>query len=425
MNPRKLLIEIIIIIIAFSSNLQSQPIDLSNISSQLGTTHAGKDFWFTFHPNYSGQGAGVYIFVTSKVATPVTLEVPGKFMQQKSTIPYKTIYFVMPFTSAQPFNTPNNQAPPYEQVYYGAGIHVYSDDEIVVYCASTTNGSADGFTAFPVSVLGRDYIVSSWADTFDNTTLFMPSFTSIVGVFDQTRVYVSIGGSLSTKTVGGMKQGSINNWTLYKGDVLIIPSAGKDADLSGTIITSTKPVAVISGNRCANVPSTEQGCDYLIEQEIPTYAWGKSYYVSPIYTRAKNSYIKIFSKDAENTIYRDGSMIASLKTKGGIETEGWLTMRADQGKPRPVVISGDRPISVSQFNPSRGDDNTGIDPFQINLVSKEQFQKEFYFTPPKVEGGIGFNLNYINIIYQPTKEGLIPDELEIGIYENQNLNWYK
>ncbi len=43
-----------------------------------------------------------------------------------------------------------------------------------------------------------------------------------------------------------------------------------DNDLTGTRITSSKPLSVFSGSDCANVPQNIRDCDHLIEQVPPT-----------------------------------------------------------------------------------------------------------------------------------------------------------
>ena len=72
---------------------------------------------------------------------------------------------------------------------------------------------------------------------------------------------------------------------LNKEDIYIISSDGPGADLTGSTWTSNYPVSVISGNMNANVPITNNGSNYLVEEDIPTYQWGTDYYVSTLQYR--------------------------------------------------------------------------------------------------------------------------------------------
>jgi hypothetical protein len=100
-------------------------------------------------------------------------------------------------------------------------------------------------------------------------------------------------------------------------------------------------------------------------------------------------------------------------------------MRAAPGAPVPVVISGDKPISVTQYNPGEGDDGVSSDPFQLILTPLEQYQKEIIFNTPGIKGGVGFAVNYINICYQATQYGTLPDDLEFAQVHGGQFQWQK
>ncbi len=56
-----------------------------------------------------------------------------------------------------------------------------------------------------------------------------------------------------------------------------------DNDLTGTRITSSKPLSVFSGSDCANVPQGKGGCDHLVEQVPPTVTWwGSKFFVASL-----------------------------------------------------------------------------------------------------------------------------------------------
>ena len=48
-------------------------------------------------------------------------------------------------------------------------------------------------------------------------------------------------------------------------------------DLSGTFVSSDKPIWVVGANNCANVPTGVTYCDHIEEQLLPLDYWGKKY----------------------------------------------------------------------------------------------------------------------------------------------------
>ncbi len=415
-----------LIIILFCSRIDAQSFDPAAIPQKYGSTHWGTDFWLTFHPNYQvpQSSNSIRIYITSTVETSVKLDVPGKdYHTQLNTIPNNTIQFDIPITIGQPISGGMSLPPPIEQVYDGAGIHITSMDPIVVYGLARGSGSSDGYMALPVSTWGKEYIIASWADGSNNKTEYMPSYASVIAAYDNTRVSFILGGNSGTGTSGGMKPGELKQFTLFRGDVLVVPSIETNSDLSGSKILSNKPVAVVTGNRCAAIPETEITCDYLIEMELPTQVWGKEFHIGPINKRKKNPIIKIMSKEEGNKIYKNGIEIATIKFIGGLEGDGWLSLRTDNGNPVPVTIRSEKPSCITLFNPSRGEDTVNIDPFQMLQIPVEHYQKEIFFTTPNAKNYIEFPTNYINIIYESDNIGTVPDDLEFAWESFGKLQW--
>jgi len=95
-------------------------------------------------------------------------------------------------------------------------------------------------------------------------------------------------------------------------------------------------------------------------------------------------------------------------------------LRADEGEPRPIVISGDKPISVTQYNTSKHDDDVVSDPFQMLLVPIELYQKEITFNTLGSSYGTLFPYNYINLCCESDEYGNLPDNLEIAFYNDKD-----
>ncbi len=66
-------------------------------------------------------------------------------------------------------------------------------------------------------------------------------------------------------------------------------------DLTGTRITSSKPLSVFSGSDCAQVPRGRGSCDHLVEQVPPTVTWGSKFLVASLEGRSFGERIRDLS----------------------------------------------------------------------------------------------------------------------------------
>lgn len=417
---------IVSIILISSLNLFSKDIKIKDLPLSISNT--GQEFYFSFIPAWDGLNnePDIKLFISSNIKTLVTVEVKShSFKQTKFTIPNQIIEFSLPADIAQPYRKQEFEPPEPDNVWKQAGIHVYADAPIVCYGMSKNLYSSDGFLAIPVNMLGKNYIISSSQDPANNTTTWFPGYTAVTAAYDQTKVTFTMGGTAWSKTAGGLMPSATSAWNLNAGDVLLIASSGQYSDISGSTVSATKPVSVVSGSYCAYVPSNVGVGDYMIEMEIPTHLWGTLYQVPPIPSKTKNSYVRIFAKEAKTKIYRDGQQIGFLRTAGGVDGDGYLFMRADEGTARPITFGGDKPIAVTQYNTGQQDDNTTGDPLQVVIIPPEQYTNEFVFCTPNLNGNKAYNDYYINICYEATQFGTIPDDMEFAKLEDSVYNWQK
>ena len=406
----------------------------------LGSNNAGTEFLMTFHPcviGFEGTNNQIKVYVSSDKATQVTLTIPGlDYSEVKTTIPNDVIEFSITPADGQMYLKDDKKAPEPAQVWKGRALIITSDEPIICYGVTRYTYTSDGYLAIPKSALGKRYLVSSFSDpTSDNGYQYYTSYTSIVAAYDNTVVVFRLGGSFETYveqlngsdlTITGT---NISKQTMQKGDVFLIGALGNYGDLSGSVISSTKPVAVISGSFCGFIPRGVAACDFLIEQEMPVKTWGKKYHVSPIVKRTKSAWVKIYASEINTQLYRDGNAFGTLTEVGGIENDGGFISRrifGDGEAPRPVTISADKPISITQYNPGQSDDGVPSDPFQMVLTPIEQYQTEITFNTPGVNNSDAiFRENYINLVYLATEEGTVPDDLEWAQLVHNKFVWKK
>ncbi len=420
----KKLYSLISLLVFISVNLFAKDIDVSSLPKLLGSNNAGTEFYFTFIPAWESNNDDLKIYISSQVRTKVTIEVEGKgYSKSQYTLPNDIIEFTLVPAIGQACRKSAWEAPEEDQVWRNAAVHITSDDPIICYGVTRYQYTSDGFLILPVNILGKEYIVASYADIASNNGQWFTSYTGITAAYDKTKVMFTMGGTVSSRTAGGQEPGQTSWWNLDKGDVILIGSLGQHSDLSGSKVSADKPVSVVSGNFCAYVPTNCGCCDVIEEMEIPTYAWGTEYHVSNIVNRNKNSIIKVFAKEPTTKIFRDHQQMGYIRNAGGIEQDGYLHFRADEGTVRPLVISGDKPIGVTQFNSGQMDDGIVSDPFQMVLVPVEQYQTDITFHTPGIKGGFGYPYNYINLCYEATAEGNLPDDLMFAQIVGGEFEW--
>ena len=73
-----------------------------------------------------------------------------------------------------------------------------------------------------------------------------------------------------------------------------------EADLTGTKVTGSCYLSVITGHQCAFYPANVQSCDGIMEQIPPTETWGFNFFLSPLAKCQSAGYR--FIAGADNTV---------------------------------------------------------------------------------------------------------------------------
>ena len=429
----KKLVSILFVWLLLVSICHSQDSPERLLPKLLGASNTGKEFYLTFHPCWEIESDEnfIKIYISSQFKTTVKLEIPELNVSRKlQTIPNSIIEFTLTPTEAQMYSKGDGvkpMPPQPENVWKGRAIKITADDPIICYGVTRFQYVSDGFLALPVHCWGKNYQVASYADYSDNKTMFLPGYTSIIAAYNNTEVTFQLAGDLNTsvplESGDTLKAGHSMKRILNAGDVWLIPGVGQLSDLTGSQIIADKNICVISGNFCAQVPVGNKACDFLIEQEMPTDFWGKNYYVPTIINRIKASIIKIFAKEPNTSISFNNVPMLSIENLDGVSGSGFFETRTSLDN-KPVLVSSTKNINVVLYNTSQAEDSVPGDPFQMNIVSEEQYQTEVMFNTPGVPNGLKFNDNYLNIIFK-SKSNSIPDDLKFGFSEKDTLRWIK
>jgi hypothetical protein len=412
----------------------------------LGQDNMGREFWFSIPPVYE-EVAGdnfVRVLVTSEVETDVVLQVEGKGVNsKKTTVPNSVIDFEMNPTQAQPIGhrLGTNLSPP-AKVYKGVGVNIRADAPVLVYVIIKYRYTSDGFLALPVSKLGDRYINMVYQDpALGGENSHAPAFTCVTGVYDQTQINMTMGGGPQGDDVmkldGGRELGAGDKTTFFldRGDVWMGASSGHYQDISGSLFEGNKPFAIVSGMHCANFPVGNAWCDYTVEMEFPTYAWGKQYYVTPMMDRTYNGIVRVFASEPNTKVYRDDELMGELTHGGGNSIDkAYLEFRlwpkedgnGDPIPPKIATIHADKPIAVMYYNTGTQEDigTADSDPFQMQFIPVEQFTNSVVFPSPNAIGSTDFyTKNYVNLIFELDNDAIPKDLLFATLKDDKEPDW--
>lgn len=353
-------------------------------NAQTDFDSKGKDFWLTFIPNFHSKRYeddtfrvvqdSIYIYIATEAPAKGKIEyrdANGKNYTKPFTItdPKKIFVFSLCYYNFE-LNGVNNggvssqlQQRQDEEVA-PQSFHVVSDTDVTVYALNQADLTSEAFLVLPTDVLGKEYLVLSYnSDDAGgvNAPGRTPSQFAVVATEDNTELTIipsdiTYANDLNTQTV-----------ILNKGDSYLVQAKfdffNDAADLTGSDIISTKPVAVFAGHQRASLPlylnRSSGSRDCLIEQMQPFNTWGKNAFIVPFLQlpdmiASGNDIFRVLACYDSTNIYINGNYVVTLN-KGGFY----------EGNAQSVwVVTSDRAISVAQYKRTSG---TGSNPNQFKM----------------------------------------------------------
>lgn len=339
---------------------------LSSAGSALAALDSkGTEFWLMFNQNY--QTSSLNLFITGDVATTGTVSIPGlSFSQSFSVTPGMVTTVDIPDTAEVTDS----------DIIQDKGIHVVTDAEITVYGLNRLQYSTDAFLGLPTDILGTDYINLG----YQNVNIVNATQFGIVATQDNTTVTITL-------TVdAGLRYANVPyNIILNQGEAYQLRSTFPyPADLSGSLITSDKPIAVFGSHQCANIPNGVVACDHIVEQLPPTSTWGQSFVTMPLATRLRGDTFRVLASTDNTSVSINGVLVATLN-KGQFH---------EQIITGPATITASEPVLVAQYSNGSNWDNVISDPFMMLIPPYEQFLGNYTVTTP----ASGFATNFINVV---------------------------
>ncbi len=268
-------------------------------------------------------------------------------------------------------------------------------DGMTIPCFSYSN---DASLLLPSTAMTTNYRVAGYKGwTAPNAIPFFPG-TDVMGTQltitateDNTVATVRLsapgkvlgGGAAIPATNGG---GTLTVTLPKAGDVAeLVTEKGDKFDMSGTLITSTKPVQVLVGLPCTNVPAGMGYCDHVEESVLPAETLGKRYLVNtpsgPKGTAVSHWVRFVGNRDATTLTYapsKPAKCPATLQAGQVVDCELVGESFDVQGSQEFAVVS--LLVGAAQLG-AQTEANRG-DPSLTTFAAVEQFRTKYLFLAP-------------------------------------------
>ena len=372
----------------------------------------------------------VLLLVTTTESEPVTFSVRTKSSRTLHTAT---------------FGVSTQLAIPAEFLYVTDGgqrdryIMVQTEDDktISVYGINDEQHTTDGFVALScdgmqLGVPFRRYeyvIVSAEIEPSSSTVLTFSQFL-IIPCENDTEIEIvpsqmisAIASDLSSLTFGPGQSRTSARWEERSGKR---PTAGSTlliahtSDLTGTIIRSSKPIAVFSGHQCAQVPAGSTACDHLVEQIPPQTTWGYTFLLNPLGARESGDLYRVATvydnTEVTVTCVDEGDDAADtkiLETLNRAPGQNWLEYSTSAPNSAPCIevfirkfctLQSTNPVLVAQYSQGYTVDTecTGDfagdlgDPFMMIVPPIVQYINSYVITSFTALAGI-FHTRFVGI----------------------------
>ncbi len=321
-----------------------------------------------------------------------------------------------------------------EQIYQKV-FEITADDEIAVYALSHHHLSTDGFLVLPAEALGTRYSIASVKNAllynggrvssknpFMIDTVPRSEFV-IAGTQNNTTVTVQLSANSFART---FLQGKSYSFTINKGDAMEITARdtgatgkvgidlcwvgklpGVDCDLTGSIITADKPIAIFSGHERASVPDSFEynyvghpsvSRDHIVEQMPPAEKWGRmfAYIPSSLGQRSvrplSGDVVRVITGDSPTDVFINN--VYSTTVAQGSYKQFTLNKAALISTSEPSLVV--KYLQTAHVNPITNVSDTVGDPDMTVLPPIENMST--YYTIPTLSAGGAFTEHYIAIV---------------------------
>jgi len=314
--------------LGMASTLRSLALDPSGRAVVAGTrsgaptlarTVAGTEFWVAF-PRSPADQPPVELWFTGETATSGVVSNAMHGIEQPFTVTPGLPTRVLLSADIELLGPSDSTE--------DKGLQVTTHAPVTATAVSGGEHTPGGSVLLPRATLGSDYRVLAWGEGLGAFGSFLALAASEIDTL------VTITPSIATT---GLPQGVPYQRFLQPGQAYHLEDS--DGDLSGSVISADKPLAVFGGHSCAHVPADSTWCDLLSEQLLPTSGWGQQFFVLPFAGQPEPLVVRVIAGTDDTEVRVDGVVHALLADRGLYE----FTTAA------PVQVTTSAPASVARY----------------------------------------------------------------------------
>jgi hypothetical protein len=265
----------------------------------------------------------------------------------------------------------------------GASFEISTDVPVVSYQINPFGGGDASTTGasllLPTSVWGTSYVaVNAFPQGSSN---FKPSLNMIASEDNTTVTIVPIANVVGGNGVPSGNQGLPLTISLAKGQFAQITQT---SELTGSVVSSNKPIGMMAGQPCMQVPITATACDHGEQMIPPVPALGHQY-AGVMYRPRAASETQTFWRVVGVV---DGTQLTYSATVGGPTTLGkGQVVQFETGTPFTVTAQdANHPFMLFAYMTGSGEVGSGVglgDPDFVLTVPPDQYLAQYvFFTDP-------------------------------------------
>ncbi|XP_063419375.1 uncharacterized protein LOC134702403 [Mytilus trossulus] len=237
-------------------------------------------------------------------------------------------------------------------------IIVSCDVPVSIYGMNYRNVVTEGYLGIPQNGLRSKYIVSSFSQDKSEFGIIAPSNDTFISINLRLE-------SGDLKYNGNTyRPGDLLNITMFKDETFYLSS---DNDLSGTIISSTKPVAVVSGVKLSFM--NDEYSNHMTEMILPHKHLGRNFIVPVLYN--SQCRYRIFADSPSSLTIQQGNYTIS-GFKKNITAGQYLEVNSD----KPTTLRSSSGILVQLYCDSHG---LSYDSVMVTLPAISHFKAGYQF----------------------------------------------
>ena len=343
--------------------------------------NTGTEFWLTFPGNYApdtNSPPQVQLCISGPAGTIGSVSMP-------LLLPPFVASFTIPVSGQVTVPLPSSaDLANANDIITSNGVHVVASASVTVDAFDHVAYTTDGYLGLPVKTLGSLYMALGYKNVFTGVPELKGSQFALVACHDNTTVTI-----IPSSTVGAHSTGVPFDVVLMQGQTYQLRNTNDaPADLTGTLIASSVPVAVFGGHQCADIPSSNVFfCDYVVEQLFPAALWGTNYVTAPLATRLIGDTFRCLALQTNTTVFTNGTSAAVLN-QGGV---------AEFQLKNAAQITSTKPILVAQYGNSSDYDGVVNSDSLMMLVPPTTLYSSIYQVTTPATNYFPSVTNFINI----------------------------